>query len=143
MIRFVFVAAIALASPLTAQVSKQYRSPDFSGRDKSFSYMRSRIMEGLRSGPNFSNNYTIIRTGCGTGCTSNYIVDRRTGKVFNIPWGGEIYNMLNLRFNLKSNQITAAWFDGDMCTSQTGRWNGSAFELTSSPRGRPNSFCEG
>lgn len=143
---YAFAALLALAGvagsslPVMAQA---FHTPDFAGRDKAFSYMRTRIVEGLRAGANFAGRYTIVRTGCGSGCTSNMIIDRTTGKVSYVPWGGEIHNMLELRFNVRSNQIMAAWFSGDDCLSQAGQWNGSAFEIASSPRGRPRSFCEG
>lgn len=139
-----FGAALLLALTPTIGASKSAtRLPDFSGRDKKFAYMKTRIVEGLKAGPNFAGHYTIIRAGCGTGCTSNLMVDRTTGRVIDVPYGGEIQQQLNLRYRVTANNIVASWFDGDLCVAQEARWNGSTFTLSQSPRGRPDSFCNG
>lgn len=117
------------------------RLPDFAGRDKQFAYVRTRIVEALKAPPNFAGHYTIVTLGCGSGCTSNLIIDRTTGKVSKVPFGGEMQQQLALRYRLGSNVLVANWFDDDLCVSQVARWNGVSFELSSQPKGQPDTAC--
>ena len=103
--------------------------------------MRTKILEALRSGANFAGHYTIITTGCGTGCSSNLIANRRTGRVSEVPFGGEMQQQLNLQYRLNSPILTATWLNNDLCMRQAVVWNGTAFVVRSLPKGQPDSVC--
>jgi hypothetical protein len=64
-----------------------------------------------------------------------YVGDVATGQVFNFPLGGEEYNVLDLRYQVKMNFVTAYWQSGDDCMRQTLDWNGAQF-VTSVARER-------
>ncbi|MGN7439463.1 MAG: hypothetical protein ACTHOO_12575 [Alcanivorax sp.] len=42
---------------------------------------RTRLREGLKSGPNFADKYAVIGHGCGTSCQIYWVVNVETGKV--------------------------------------------------------------
>lgn len=46
-------------------------------------YFRTRIRYGAKSPVEFAGHFTLPRFGCGTGCTSFFIVDSISGKVYN------------------------------------------------------------
>lgn len=136
-------ALVGATAALTAQASGQVavKRPDFAGRDRAYSYLKSSILAGLKKGANFADHFTIVTNGCGTGCSSNLIINRRTGKVSEVPYGGEQHNMLTLRYKQTSNLVTATWFDDDVCRLQVARWTGTDFVITSPPQGRPDAVC--
>lgn len=135
----ILLPASAHATPAGAVAT---HLPDFAGRDKRYAYMRAKILQALKASPNFAGHYTIVTTGCGTGCTSNLIVDRETGKVSEVPYGGEMQQLLTLRYRLASNVLFATWFDDDLCVKQLARWNGASFEILSQPKGQPDAVCQ-
>lgn len=115
--------------------------PDFSGRDRGYANFRTRILQGMREGPDFSGHYKIIRIGCGTGCTINVMADLRSGKISTVPYGGEPQYTLRLAYGPRGNAITAKWISGDFCLSQVARWNGSAFTVDAPPSPEPDGEC--
>jgi hypothetical protein len=135
------LSAMTMPQLAAAESSPSVHLPDFAGRDKQFAYMKTRILAGLQQGANFAGHYTIVVTGCGTGCTSNLMVDRRTGKVSRVPYGGEMQQMLTLRHRVNSNLLVATWFDGDLCVMQQARWNGTEFGIVAAPKGQPDAVC--
>lgn len=141
----VLIASMSQSVGVSAQATKSVSAhqPNFAGRDRRYAYMRTRILTALRQGPNFARHYTIVTTGCGTGCTSNLIVDRRTGTTSDVPYGGEVQNMLTLKYGASSNMLTATWFAGDLCMFQQARWNGLGFVVLAAPLGRPDAVCNG
>jgi hypothetical protein len=48
---------------------------------------RSMIRAGAAQGPNFAGHYTIALWGCGSSCGSMAVVDAKTGRVFDGPFG--------------------------------------------------------
>jgi hypothetical protein len=125
-------------------ISSGFRQPDFAGRDRKLSMYRTRILEGLRDeGANFAGHYTIIRMGCGTGCTSNTLADRVSGEVSYLPYGGEEMQMLTLRHSVTSNTIDASWFADGVCMVQQASWTGATFAFGKEPRSSPDSSCNG
>ena len=42
---------------------------------------RTRLREGVKSGPNFAGHYVVIPIGCGTSCQNQWVVNVKTGKI--------------------------------------------------------------
>lgn len=129
------------AAALPSPENNSFREPDFSGRDQQYSSYRTRILEGLGEGVNFFRNYSLVRMGCGTGCTFNLLVDRTTGKVSSVPFGGEEYQRLVLLHSAESDLLDANWYDGEVCMAQQVRWNGARWESNGEATARPAFVC--
>lgn len=41
----------------------------------------------VQKGPNFAGHFTIVQSGCGTGCTTAFIIDSQTGRLYRGPFG--------------------------------------------------------
>lgn len=102
--------------------------PDFAGRDRQFATFRTRIANEMSTGPNFAGHYALVEMGCGTGCRFVVIGDVATGRVGRFPYGGEEYNMLDLRYGVKSNYVTAQWVSNGRCYSDFLEWTGESFK---------------
>lgn len=126
-------AALASSWPDCALAQQQhvYRSeprlPDFQGRDRAFSAYRTRISNEMRTGPNFAWRYAIVEIGCGTGCRFAYVGDLATGRVYNFPYGGEEFYMLDLRYNVKDSSVVARWSSDQGCMEDYLEWDGTRF----------------
>lgn len=48
---------------------------------------RTRIRQGAKLGPNFAGNFTVVTWGCGMDAYMLVVVDGKTGKVFEPPFG--------------------------------------------------------
>ena len=81
--------------------------PDFRGRDRKYNSYRTRLSEAAKKGPNFAGRYRILRIGCGTGCTNNFIIDVATGEVFEVPVGGEDQQQVVLKYDIGSRLLFA------------------------------------
>lgn len=108
--------------------------PDFRGRDKAYAYLRTRITDEMRTGPNFFGKYSIIQLGCGTGCSIVLTTDLETGRVYDFPYGGEDNSMLDLKYGIKSNSLVAKFVQVDLegdeeaiCIVDEMYWNGNSF----------------
>ena len=132
-----WIAALGLAvlpatSPVVAQNFPVYRGvvrlPNFTGRDKPYANYRTRIIEEMKSGPNFAGHYAIVQIGCGTSCRFAIVGDVATGRLYDFPYGGEDYYGLDLSFGVKSNYLTAKWLDGEKCVVEDMIWNGAQFK---------------
>ncbi len=136
---------VSVQNPSLSQLptsASGFRQPDFAGRDRRYSMYRTRILEGLRDeGANFAGHYTIIRIGCGTGCTFNFVADRATGEVSDLPYGGEEQQMLTLRHSVASNTLNASWLADGLCMVQQARWTGTTFAISGEPMSSPDSSC--
>ncbi|MDX0999925.1 hypothetical protein GOE20_03175 [Sinorhizobium medicae] len=86
------------------------RKPDFKARDKEFSSFRTRILEGMKDGPRFAGEYSVIQFGCGTGCSGVVVANNRTGQLYSFPRGGEFNQALTLDFNIDSKLMVARWY---------------------------------
>ncbi|MCA1490479.1 hypothetical protein I6F11_06035 [Ensifer sp. NBAIM29] len=96
--------------PATKTYVGATRKPDFKGRDKEFSLFTTRILEGMKDGPSFAGEHSVIQFGCGTGCTSVVVANNRTGQLFSFPRGGEFNQALALSFNVNSNLMVVRWY---------------------------------
>ncbi|KXU30656.1 hypothetical protein A0J57_20140 [Sphingobium sp. 22B] len=117
-----------------AQPNRVYQGrimyPDFNGRDRQYAMFRTRIVNEMRTGPNFAGHYAMVEIGCGTSCRFALVADVATGKVSRFPYGGEEYYMLWLTYNVKSHYIEAQWQQGEKCVKDTLKWNGVRFVST-------------
>src|SRR5215213_2141240 len=101
--------------------------PDFSRRDRPYARLRTRIRDGMRSGPNFAGHMALIEIGCGTGCTVVYAGDVRTGRVFEFPRGGGKNLSLTLHHNVGSRALVAYWIHEERCFREAFLWRGNQF----------------
>jgi hypothetical protein len=121
-------ARVLQSNPADRVYTGPLRLPDFSGRDRTFSSYRTRIRDGMRDGPNFAGKLALIEIGCGTSCRIVYAGDLSTGRVYDIPLGGEDNPSLTLHHNLGSRAIVAYWGNADSCTREVFVWQGSQLE---------------
>lgn len=124
---------LTLAHPAAdrATVSEIYNGPpqfpDFTGRDRKYRDYRTRIVNGMKSGPNFAGHYSFIIFGCGAGCRSVLFGDNKTGRVHSFPLGGEDNMYLDLKFKKDSRAVLAYWEDNERCMRELLTWTGSDF----------------
>jgi len=104
--------------------------PDFNGRDREYRNHRTRISEGIGSGPHFAHHYSMVTIGCGTQCSFAYVGDNNTGQVYNVPLGGEENSLLQFQFDIKSRLVVAQWGNYDAgCYRQYFEWTGRSLRL--------------
>lgn len=103
--------------------------PDFNGRDAAYRNFRTRISNGLETGPNFSGHYSIIEIGCGTSCRFAFVANARTGEVFEFPFGGTENYEMTLNYSVKSKVVRVRWSnpDTDQCVELGLLWTGLEF----------------
>jgi hypothetical protein len=99
---------------ITKKIMNGYNPPDFKKRDKSARDYRTRIIEGMKVGPNFAGHFSIIEIGCGSSCRFAFVANNITGKVIDFPIGGEEYQSLDLKYKLNSRLIIAS-YQKDTC----------------------------
>lgn len=87
--------------------------PDFNGNAREYRSYRTRITNGMKEGPNFAGEFSIIEIGCGSSCRIAYVGNNRTGDLFPFPGGGEDYYMLTLLYSVDSSVLRAQWADFD------------------------------
>lgn len=95
--------------------------PDFNGRDADYRTYRTRIQNGVSNGVNFAGHYAFITIGCGTSCRFGYVVDLRSGVVFDFPYGGEEHYQMDLRMTADSRLIKVRWkgdWQSETCTEK-------------------------
>jgi hypothetical protein len=131
--------------PISTVYRGKVRFPDFRGRDKDSSMFRTRIIEGMRDGPNFAGKYSVIQIGCGTGCRFYPVADLTNGRVIGFPLGGEDYGHLDLFYKLDSSLIIAVWDDTpETCSQEAFKIkNGTLTSLGRSSIGRKEGECIG
>lgn len=116
--------------------------PDFKERDKAFSNYRTRISEEMKTGPNFAGHYAIVVIGCGTACRFAFMGDVANGQLYPFPYGGEENYDMDLRFNVKQNNVAVRWISEDNCLQDYLTWNGSQFKSQGVRRLGNRGFCE-
>jgi hypothetical protein len=139
------VLATLVTRPASAQQIQLYRGPvklpDFNGRDKAFAMYKTRIINEMRTGPNFAGTLAMIEIGCGAGCRFVYAADVSSGRVYLFPYGGEDFYMMDLRYGIKSRQVEARWTSGDDCMADSLTWNGREFASQGKTRVGPSDIC--
>lgn len=143
---FVLLFAALFSTPSAAQEVSVYRGPihlpDFAGRDHHYSAYRTRILNEMRTGPNFDGHYAMVEIGCGTSCRLAYIADLTTGRVQEFPYGGEQYYGLWLRYGVKNSSVEAQWLSDDQCMRDTLEWTGLRFISTNLRAAGPKQMCD-
>lgn len=138
-------AATFQAVPAFAQDTHVYRGPirfpDFKGRDHAYATYRTRIINEMRTGPNFAGRMAIIEVGCGAGCRFVFAADVPSGKVYEFPYGGEDYYMMDLKYGVKDRYVEAKWISDDKCVRDTLAWNGVRFLSTNKKIIGPSELC--
>ena len=123
--------------------------PNFQSKPGSVRF-KTRILDGIREGVNFAGHYAIIAFGCGTSCSFGFLVDVKSGRIFDLPLGGEENYGLSLAYRPNSRLMRARWIDalgdidrGDdnwsdhpMCVRQEFVLNGNAFKLLNQTKHR-------
>lgn len=95
---------------------------------------KTRIREGIDAGVNFAGHYAIVVFGCGAGCSLGFLVDVKSGRIFDFPLGGEKNYSLSLDYRKNSRLLNARWIDGmgddkPTCVRQAFVLNGNVFKL--------------
>jgi hypothetical protein len=118
--------------------------PDFKSFEGSYEY-RTRLREGVREGVNFAGHYAIVAFGCGGDCLLGFLVDVRSGKIFDLPLGGEENYSLSLDHRPTSRLLKARWidtrndenwFEHPLCVRQEFLLNGNRFKLLTQDKHR-------
>ncbi|WP_292054448.1 MULTISPECIES: SHOCT domain-containing protein [unclassified Brevundimonas] len=108
--------------PPSARERSMSSGPNLTG---GFYNYRTRIRDGWQGAPNLAGNYVVIRWGCGTGCTTGVVGNKRTGELHWLELGGEDYPYLQLRFGVGGNNVLASWEEGPhLCARQMFSWDG-------------------
>lgn len=96
------------------------------GADRQFV---TRITEdSAAAGVNFAGYSTIVRVGCGTGCSIGWVVDRKTGTVRDLGLGGEEQSGVELVFKPDSRLLKAGWEQDAKCRYQSFLWTGEKLQ---------------
>jgi hypothetical protein len=120
-----------LPSPSAYKIGTIYKGkvtlPNFAGRDQKFRSYRTRIRDGMASGPGFAGKMAVVQIGCGTGCSFVLTADTSTGQVFDFPRGGEENMYLSLAYQIDSTLLTAQWasYDQSKCFIEFFNWTNS------------------
>ena len=142
-----FMAFLAYADSFEQHAVSVYSGPPAKPKFQSLpgsKEYKTRISDGIKQGASFAGHYTIVTFGCGTGCSASFLVDVKSGNIFDFPLGGEEYNMLSMDYRLDSKLIKANWTDGDfdnpICVRQELVLQGTAFKLFH--KSKTNGACD-
>jgi hypothetical protein len=110
----------------------KFSSVDY-GNEKGF---KAFIQEHLATAPiNFAGKYSIIEKSCGAMCSSNYLIDRQSGRIFSFPkgdghWGYKYYpnsTLLLANASLVNDSLTG-YLDQWGIEPEFYNWTGTAFK---------------
>ncbi len=132
------------AYPPIGHYTGKTKMPDFKGRDKAFNLYRTRIRNGLKGGPNFSNHFSLIQFGCGTGCLTVIVSDSNTGQPVEFPRSGEEYMYLSLKFHKDSRLVAAQWasYGQQACYIELFDFRGDSWKLLNKKRIGEMAVCD-
>jgi hypothetical protein len=112
--------SLARIKPSQLPVARVYsgpnNAPDLTDQSATTRNYRTRITEGMASGPNFAGEFAVVEINCGTNCTNVFVGNVRTGEVFKLPVGGTSNTNLALKFDLSSRLMTTQWAHADTGT---------------------------
>ena len=86
---------------------------DFGPQGSRFHDFRTRLRDAVAHGPDFAGRFAVARVGCGTGCTTTYLVDVPTGRVAALSFGGEGQQEVGIAHEVGSRLLRAHWIEGD------------------------------
>ena len=136
--KFMILATLAAASlgSVSARAQVDLRMPVYHGQvakpvlrpaDREY---RTRIRQAFAGGVNFAGHYIVIEIGCGMGCTLVYLGDAKTGRIQDVPLGGEDFFGLLLSYRKVSGDVLARWandYKDENCHEQVYRFTGTSF----------------
>jgi hypothetical protein len=94
----------------SAEVYKgAFAEPDFQHSSKGYWMFRTRIRDGARTGVNFGGHFAITGAGCGTGCIQYFMIDLITGRISDLPVGGEQRSVTMIDGRPDSLLLKATW----------------------------------
>lgn len=134
---FTFFTVLVYADSFEQHVVSVYHGPSAKPNFQSLPgsrMFRTKINEGIKQGVNFAGHYAIVTFGCGTSCTFSFLVDVKSGKIFDFPLGGEKNFDLLLDYRSDSKLLKASWIEGDdpidnpICVCQEFVLKGTAFK---------------
>lgn len=87
--------------------------PDFGGAQSDFAFYKTRLgTAAKRRNAEFAGSWVVEQIGCGTSCTSTYVIDHRNGAIAVLPIGGEEQQGVILYHRPTSSLMKATWFEG-------------------------------
>ncbi len=119
--------------PVANAYRGKLKQPDFKGRDKDFAPFKTRILEGMNQGVNFSGEYRVTQIGCGSSCSFAILSNLRTGEQFDFPRGGEEAGPLSLKFSANSSLMISTWKSGDDCLLESLLFDGKKWVTLAKP----------
>jgi hypothetical protein len=140
-------------SQIREHTFQQFKVPVYQGKSAKPNFkslrgsndFRTRIRDGFRNGPNYAGHFAIVPFGCGTSCIMGFLIDVKSGRIFDIPLGGEENYSLRLDYRPNSRLLKARWidtsnddnwFDHPLCVRQEFILNGSMFKLLTQAKHR-------
>lgn len=81
---------------------------DFSSHPAARPY-RTRLREGLKSGPNYAHKYRVVTFGCGSSCQANLVLNLENGKVL-----GSVSTTYGVKYTMDSTLLIADEWDFDI-----------------------------
>jgi hypothetical protein len=149
------VLCIVVGPPATAQDFSDYpveiwqgapKRPNFNGAQKDYAFFRTRLGNAAERDADFAGSWVVEQIGCGSGCTSTYTIDRKTGNITGLPIGGEEQMYVSVQHRVDSALIKATWIEngyGPNGDCIEGRWvmDGLQVVEVGTRREVPVSFC--
>jgi len=99
--------------PAQTHLQGPARSPNSRDGEGPVDLFRGEILHRVAQGVNFAGHFSLVITGCGTGCRVAYLVDLITGDIRSFPYGGEAYFEMELDFRADSRLLRTLWVDPD------------------------------
>lgn len=123
------------------------RLPDFKGAQRDHAMFRTRIGNAARRvAPEFAGSWVVEQIGCGTGCTFAVVVDHRTGKIVDLPVGGETHLYMRLYHRPTSRLMKVTWianpYENEICMIGEWSFDDGQFQVISINPHYPLGDCE-
>ena len=105
--------------------------PRFSGDQRQYAFFETRIRNSVKEGPAFAGDMGVAYFGCGTDCTMGYITNVRTGRIYELPGGGDDNPDFRIDFRAGSRLMKTLWrkgySDNPTCVQEFYEWTGTRF----------------
>lgn len=92
--------------------NKKYSDLDLKSNSEANNY-RTRLREGYKADKaNFAGHYTFVYFGCGSPCQISYVIDRKTGKIYDSPSAALGYDFrVNSRMLIVNPPNSSGFYD--------------------------------